>query len=554
MGCVVRPNNRFLEHIPKFVMANVPVWLLWNSVQDYAGTRCDPYRPSQDAVAAARGRTHHGLSGSPAPFFTPADTVSATATLEQSLPNDTATARLGQPPEPEQGSGQRKGENLQGFMQRRAEIYALRAKTETAGEYQARMQRITAAEKHPLPGKKGAKVYEWELEGKYWTRKAMPRDYVTEQWQNMALAHLKYDSFANEWDYCELFDPSAEPPPEEDYDDLARDYFSLDTGDDASHETPPTRRVVDTTGECIPFGMNNLEKAYQPSGNRGVFTAPEPLDVILRLRYGFRGHTIADVVDLTSWRHVCKTLSDTESPWQWPHLKSAVCEFVQFATSDAEIGQELWDVSEVGFFNDDLVVERVTNGSRVFYRLVPQHGHAQRDPKWDLLVQDAITAVECLRRSNPSLGKAQLANFFLQTGRPFSTRMPIIPAPPPALTPRLGPYSRGGLGERHIDYKPDVMDYKGYECDRAAFLTSDRARAALQEGGIVWRLAVEHVRFADVVEGPVDVASGLYKRFDGETVGGWDDKLTDDELDLICGVYKIFTGEPSQLYYNCARR
>lgn len=96
-----------------------------------------------------------------------------------------------------------------------------------------------------------------------------------------------------------------------------------------------------------------------------------------------------------------------------------------------------------------------------------------------------------------------------------------------------------------MNYKPDVVDYKGYERDRATFLLSDRARAALLEGGIVWRLAIEHLKFDDVIGGPAELDSGLYERFDGELVGGWDDKLTNDELDLICGVYKIFTGEPN---------
>lgn len=45
----------------------------------------------------------------------------------------------------------------------------------------------------------------------------------------------------------------------------------------------------------------------------------------------------------------------------------------------------------------------------------------------------------------------------------------------------------------------------------------------------------------------MDLAAGLYECFDGEPVGGWDDKLTDHELDLMCGVYKIFTGEPSSI-------
>ncbi|KZP19820.1 hypothetical protein FIBSPDRAFT_743283 [Athelia psychrophila] len=119
--------------------------------------------------------------------------------------------------------------------------------------------------------------------------------------------------------------------------------------------------------------------------------------------------------------------------------------------------------------------------------------------------------------------------------------MPIDPAPPPPLVPRIGRYYCSGLGERSAGYNPDLLDYMGYERDRTHFLMSDRARAVMEEGGIVWRLGIEHLNYDDVVGGPVDVAAGLYERFDGEPVGGWDDKLTDHELDLMCGVYKIFT-------------
>ncbi|KZP09770.1 hypothetical protein FIBSPDRAFT_759510 [Athelia psychrophila] len=34
----------------------------------------------------------------------------------------------------------------------------------------------------------------------------------------------------------------------------------------------------------------------------------------------------------------------------------------------------------------------------------------------------------------------------------------------------------------------------------------------------------------------------MYERFDGDAEGGWDDQLTENELNLMSGVYKIFTG------------
>lgn len=41
--------------------------------------------------------------------------------------------------------------------------------------------------------------------------------------------------------------------------------------------------------------------------------------------------------------------------------------------------------------------------------------------------------------------------------------------------------------------------------------------------------------------GPADISSAAYERFDGEAIGSWDDELTTEELNLICGVYRIFT-------------
>lgn len=563
LGCVVRakPECHFLKHIQRFVRANVPVWLVWNMKNDYEGTACAVYQPSEQAVADAQRRAHQVGGMPPAPH--PAFHHRQSSPLEQDLvvqsPAHPASRHppipaLYEPPEPESNSAQHKGETVHQFMERRAQMDLAREQTESAAERAARMQKVAAAATYALPGKSGARVFEWEMEGTYWIRKAMPRGYVQEQWGSMAHGHLRYNSFRNEWDYCELFDPDAEPPTDDDdYDDFEQDYFhGQDSLDAASQQTPCSRKGVDALPPTnTAFGTTNLHQAYVDRYSGGVLTQPEPMAVVLRLRYGFCGASGPPVPDESSWHYARKTLSDTESPWPWPELQGQVCNFVRAAVSGS-VPPELWDLdpssaSPITFFSDDLVVERVTNGKRVFYRVVPRHAPGGEEQPWDLLVPDAITAVECLRRSHGSLGKAALVHFFSQTGRPFSTRKPIHPPPPPARVPRHRSYFPDGLSERHQQYVPDELDYKGYERDRAAFLLSDRGRAAIQEGGIVWRLAVEHLRLDDILGGPVDLAAAIYERFDGEPVGGWDDQLTDAELNLICGVYRIITGEEFRL-------
>lgn len=65
IGVVVRPDCQFLEYIPKFVEANVPVWLLWNNSVDYAGSKCARYKPSiEDYHKAVRTKFQDlGLEG-----------------------------------------------------------------------------------------------------------------------------------------------------------------------------------------------------------------------------------------------------------------------------------------------------------------------------------------------------------------------------------------------------------------------------------------------------------------------------------------------------------
>ena len=99
------------------------------------------------------------------------------------------------------------------------------------------------------------------------------------------------------------------------------------------------------------------------------------------------------------------------------------------------------------------------------------------------------------------------------------------------------------LGWRQFSYEPDAVDYLAYETRRDAFLSQPRARAALLKGGIVWRLAREHIHVEDVLNGPSDDAHQYPKVLctsDGRLVE--DDDLTEDELNLICGVYEVALG------------
>ncbi|KZP14133.1 hypothetical protein FIBSPDRAFT_896864 [Athelia psychrophila] len=151
------------------------------------------------------------------------------------------------------------------------------------------MQKVAAAATYPLPGKSGARVFEWKAEGTYWIRKAMSRGYIEQQWGSMAEGHLCYDSFRNEWDYCELFNPAAEPPEEEDNNNMQHDYYHgqyvIEPG---SPQMLHARQGVDAVSSANDaISTNNLRQSYLNCHSGGEIIKPEPMDVILCSRYGF---------------------------------------------------------------------------------------------------------------------------------------------------------------------------------------------------------------------------------------------------------------------------
>ena len=73
-------------------------------------------------------------------------------------------------------------------------------------------------------------------------------------------------------------------------------------------------------------------------------------------------------------------------------------------------------------------------------------------------------------------------------------------------------------------------------------MSHPRGRAALMHRGIVWRLAIASVSNNAVLMGlSQDVFSegSFLSSADGYL---WDDTLLEDNLEVVCGVYKVYTG------------
>ena len=105
-------------------------------------------------------------------------------------------------------------------------------------------------------------------------------------------------------------------------------------------------------------------------------------------------------------------------------------------------------------------------------------------------------------------------------------------------TPQPRPV-RIGLGYRLPNYQFTHQDYLAYEMERDRLLNTSMGRAALMAGGLVWRLAYNTVGEQQVLFGPTHCeTTHVLTTFNG--VDYIDDILTEEQLDILCGVYHVF--------------
>jgi hypothetical protein len=168
---------------------------------------------------------------------------------------------------------------------------------ETEAERVKRMNMEQDAEKHPIPGRRGPRVFHWEDVDGFRLHTNVTRDQVKDMWDMYSASQRWFDSFHNEWDVCTEFDADAIP------DGIAEDTFSDFHGD--PHETIYieycAKQGVEQDAEQgstlppVPLasqeGTDNLWRedlmAVHDGGEEFHYTFdPPPLKTVLNLRYG----------------------------------------------------------------------------------------------------------------------------------------------------------------------------------------------------------------------------------------------------------------------------
>ena len=551
LGMIIQPNFIWLQYIPNMIRANVPLWFLWDHPKDFINSPMiyEKYCPTKAEVHAAQlQRTTNASQTSPNEDWHP---MSADESANDPLPSQPSSMQF---PNPDPFGGQKRGETMDQFFARRAARHVLMEQNESPAERRSRLDRERAARNQHLPGR-GARVkcFIWEEVDGFMIRTYLVRAAIDDTWASYAPSQRRYDSFYNEWDLAIEFNPGANAEDDEDDEDDHM-IFRPDT------PPPPPPYPPSPPPPHVIFA-NDITTTYQnDTSNDNSYhneavdmemkdAGQEQLEDILYWRFGYNWDGVSEYAApqtlIKPWRDIQKTLTDIESCVDERH-RPAITTFVGHLVHNKAVPSTLWDLNDTnhsplrGHFNPKLVVNTTKLNNTTFYFIQSAGPPSLQDPTWELVVEDPVTALECYRRDlGPSI--IDVARLFLLTGKPFSTRIRCrTPYRAPVRPHNLNFVS---LGWRKSGYKGDSNDYAGYENRRTAFLTQPRGRKALLAGGIVWRLAFNSVELSHVLVGPsedvFDCGDALRSDSDEELL--WDDALSEDELSLICGVYKVQT-------------
>ncbi|KAJ3927377.1 MAG: hypothetical protein NXY57DRAFT_965537 [Lentinula lateritia] len=206
-------NSGCLPWLNIFLETKMPVVLYWGSVQNWRIPR-----ELSTALPFPTGVMVKSLISKQSPY-SPIEPV-----LDNTQSSSTRTRQL-RLPRIDGGTQPRRNESIFEFLKRRASDKARAIATESAKDRQSRLQREEHASKDMPPGRKGARVYYWDLVEGVRVRNPVGRSNYEDIWERYGPRQRCYDAVADEWDICTELDPNDEPSFGDDDEDDDDDYF-----------------------------------------------------------------------------------------------------------------------------------------------------------------------------------------------------------------------------------------------------------------------------------------------------------------------------------------
>ena len=393
-----------------------------------------------------------------------------------------------------------------------------------------------------------------------WSQSLMHQKEVEALWDHPSYV-IWYDELAHEWHFI----PHNQPLKEERTnvpDSLSVGHSQTQLG---SH---PASGYPDDTTE--PFFGPELEvRISDPPTLDGI---QDPIDsttaclneitVFLHERYGFDAKRDTQLVvrNPPSWEEAARICCFPDAVVEDAGIQERIINFVHVvAQRDAQNFRALCPLST---FKSSWTVRKTVREEEDPARLgqtpqalVERVRYLLESPTdtWAVLVEDATTALQCMRFSGVSTCE-QLVKELGKRLIPFSTRIPrpqiALPADEAARrNAEIYHYTHHvGLGWRESTRKPTAEDAARYYDDLASWARTPRARAAVLAGGL-YAAIVSWVDKYLVLMGPSCWAREY--AYGDVIVDGcgreWiDDALTTAEKDLICGTYLVHSGMWSQ--------
>ncbi len=382
-----------------------------------------------------------------------------------------------------------------------------------------------------------------------WVREVLLNQKRSKSFIEHAASQRRYDPVQNQWHLCKEF-CEVRALLDSDLNNVdihsAHDDFPLD--DCPSNDFPfdlPNVQKVQKIDKVTRFSdWTGFVTSFHPPLTEPIVLDHPPLLERMYYSYGFTYPPKRAYEDHKNWTgdldenqlfKLKLNFSDPESPENDVMFKRHAFNFCQFmSTTNHFPPSPLWDLS---ISNDDFIGKqssvviasrfecKVNDRPKVLYRLQV----ARSADGWDLFVPDASVTVECLRRTFNSTD--DVAAMLLRKGMQFYSGKKLEPGviQVPTVTVQVH-----DLGWKPTGYKPDLGDLVVWESKCRLSMKGPRAAAAFKQGMLYWRLA-RH--FCDDFD---DIKSNMIGKFFFYT---WrDDALTDNELDLFIGKYRVYTG------------
>ena len=462
------------------------------------------------------------------------------------------------------------------FFETRAKQNEAQLERETAQQCEARLNR----ERNPPTV--SAEVYEWD-----WSEEdplvlvctRIPKKSREDTLEGYESSRCRYDSFKNVWDVCQWFnlddekDGDSPAPMDTHDDDLAESWGGGDDWSPHGGEIEEDDDDYDAAGEQAAHMKYISNRTNELSTTRNAISWPttpfrseieidltanlKPFELLQHLQL-FQGFVPPLQTNTSSW-----TRQDWEDAMKiigWYNnlpLKGFEAIVIQFVRDwiSASSPPENCDLN---LNNYRAIIPSKLQGAfryltlpegqflygkhKVLYILQKECLKNGIESPYSIVLtnpRDAVFVYRLLGVSDFTM--ISLCEFLLEHGIAFRTLQHL----PKIYSSRTLNNDQTLLPMRLSDYQFGSDDYQAYVRHRAQFLTSPRGRAALLRGGIVARIAREHIAIDSALLGPSSAVTthrlGMHVT-DNRGLEFWDDDLTENEIGIICGAYRCFTG------------